>query len=46
MTEKEALVLLKKYRKRLIIVSGIIILNLIFGFDARFTLINLLWLLV
>ena len=36
----------KKYRKAIIISMGIIALNLIFGFDARFTIINLLWLLV
>ncbi len=35
-----------RYKKQIIITTGIIILNLIFGFDARFTLINLLWLLV
>lgn len=37
---------LRKNKKRLVIIPGIIILNLIYGFDARFTLINLLWLLV
>jgi hypothetical protein len=35
-----------KHKKNIIIVSGIIILNLVFGFDARFTCINLLWLFV
>ena len=35
-----------KYRKQLIIMLGIGILNVTFGFDARFTIINLLWLLV
>jgi hypothetical protein len=35
-----------KYKKPIIITIGITILNLLFGFDARFTLINLLWLLV
>ncbi len=38
--------LMVRNKKPLLIISGIIILNLIFGFDARFTLINLLWLLV
>lgn len=38
--------LFTKYRKPILIISGIIILNLIFGFDARFTLMNLLWLRV
>jgi hypothetical protein len=37
---------LRKNKKPLVIIAGIVILNLIFGFDARFTLINLLWLLV
>ncbi|MBL7999454.1 MAG: hypothetical protein JNL32_12560 [Candidatus Kapabacteria bacterium] len=35
-----------RYKKPIIITSGIIALNLIFGFDWRFTIINLLWLLV
>lgn len=35
-----------KYKKPLIITLGITILNVIYGFDARFTIINLLWLLV
>ena len=37
---------LLKYKKPVVIVAGIVALNLIYGFDARFTLINLLWLLV
>lgn len=35
-----------KYRKPITITLGITVLNLFFGFDARFTIINLLWLLV
>jgi hypothetical protein len=35
-----------KYRKPIVIITGITLLNLIYGFDPRFTLINLLWLLV
>lgn len=35
-----------KYKKQIVITTGIVVLNLIFGFDARFTIINLLWLLV
>lgn len=35
-----------KYKKPLIIAVGITVLNLMYGFDARFTIINLLWLLV
>ena len=34
-----------KYRKPIIITVGITILNIIFGFDAQFTIINLLWLI-
>jgi hypothetical protein len=32
------------YKKQIIIIIGIVVLNLIYGFDARFTIINLLWL--
>ena len=35
-----------KHKKPIIITIGITALNLYFGFDARFTIINLLWLLV
>jgi hypothetical protein len=35
-----------KYKKPIIITLGITLLNLYFGFDARFTIINLLWLLI
>jgi hypothetical protein len=35
-----------KYKKLIIITLGIAVLNLAFGFDARFTIINILWLLV
>lgn len=38
--------LIKKYKKPIIIIIGIITLNIAFGFDERFTIINLLWLLV
>ena len=34
-----------KYRKPIIITLGITVLNIWFGFDARFTIINLLWLI-
>lgn len=37
---------IKRIKKPLVIIAGITILNLIFGFDWRFTIINLLWLLV
>ena len=35
----------KKYRKAIIITAGILVLNLTLGFDIRFTIINLLWLI-
>jgi hypothetical protein len=37
---------LLKHKKPLVITLGITVLNIIFGFDARFTIINLLWLMV
>jgi len=38
--------LIIKYKKPIVIIIGIIVLNICFGFDARFTIINLLWLLL
>lgn len=35
----------KKYAKPVIITLSVVILNLLFGFDAKFTIINLIWLL-
>jgi hypothetical protein len=35
-----------KYKKPIIITIGLTVLNLYFGFDAKFTIINLLWLFV
>jgi hypothetical protein len=35
-----------KYKKPLIITVSIVVLQLLFGFDPKFTLINLIWLLV
>lgn len=46
MKTEDTIRLLQKYKKPLLIVSGITVLNLVYGFDARFTIINLLWLLV
>jgi hypothetical protein len=37
---------LKRHKRFGIILLGIIILNLIYGFEARFTIINLLWILI
>ncbi|KAB2916907.1 MAG: cytochrome O ubiquinol oxidase [Bacteroidetes bacterium] len=36
----------KKYKKPILITSTIIILNVVYGFDARFTVINIVWLFV
>ncbi|MGQ2984166.1 hypothetical protein [Flavobacterium sp.] len=35
-----------KYKKPLIITGSVIVLQLIFGFDAKFCIINIIWLLV
>jgi len=35
-----------KYKKHIIITLAVTALNFAFGFDARFTIINVLWLLV
>jgi len=35
-----------KYKKPIIITLSIIALQLIFGFDPKFTLINIIWLFV
>jgi hypothetical protein len=37
---------LEKNKKPIVIISAIVALNVIFGFDIRFTIINLIWLLV
>ena len=35
-----------KYKKQIIITISVIVLNILFGFDAKFTIINLIWLLL
>jgi len=35
-----------KYKKPIIITSSVIVLQLIFGFDPKFFIINLIWLFV
>lgn len=35
-----------KYRKPIIITVSVIVLQLIFGFDPKFCIINIIWLLV
>lgn len=37
---------LAKYRKPLVITLSVIVLQLIFGFDAKFCIINIIWLFV
>jgi len=34
------------HKKKVIIILSIVALNMVFGFDARFTVINLVWLMV
>ncbi len=34
-----------KYKKPIVITTSLIVLQIIFGFDPKFTLINLIWLL-
>jgi hypothetical protein len=38
--------LIFKYKKQIIITASVILLQLIFGFDPKFTLINIIWLFV
>ena len=35
-----------KYRKAIVITASVILLQLIFGFDAKFSIINIIWLFV
>jgi hypothetical protein len=42
----DMIALVIQHKKKIIIVLAVIILNLIYGFDERFTIINLIWLLV
>jgi hypothetical protein len=35
-----------RHKRFLIIIAGIIALNFYYGFDPRFTIINLLWILI
>ena len=35
-----------RHKRFLIIILGIVVLNTAYGFDARFTIINLLWILI
>ena len=33
-----------KYKKPIIVISSVIVLQLIFGFDPKFCIINIIWL--
>jgi len=35
-----------KYKKPIVITTALIILQLFYGFDPKFTIINLIWLMV
>ncbi len=35
-----------KYKKPVIIISSVVILQIIFGFDPKFCIINIVWLFV
>ena len=35
-----------KYKKPIVIITSVVVLQLIWGFDPKFCLINLIWLLV
>lgn len=37
--------LYRRYQKTVVITTSVIILNFAFGFDPKFTIINLVWLL-
>jgi len=37
---------LTKYKKPLIITTSVVVLQLIFGFDPKFCMINIIWLFV
>jgi len=34
------------HRKKVVIVAAVTILDMLFGFDAKFTIINMVWLFV
>jgi hypothetical protein len=35
-----------RHRRPIVITTGVVVLQLLFGFDPKFCIINLLWLLV
>lgn len=36
----------QKYRKPIVIITAVVILQLIYGFDPKFCIINIIWLFV
>lgn len=44
--KSNTLTYLSRHKRFGIILSAIITLNIIYGFDARFTIINLLWIVI
>ena len=44
--KQKVLAYTKQHRKFFIILIGIVALNAVYGFDAKFTIINLLWVLI
>ena len=45
-TTHKALAWMARHKRFGIILAGIVALNVAYGFDARFTLINLLWIFI
>lgn len=45
-SQTKTLAWLGRHKRFGIVLAGIIALNIAYGFDARFTLINLLWILI
>jgi hypothetical protein len=35
-----------RHKRFVLIIAGIVCLNFVYGFDARFTIINLLWIFI
>jgi len=35
-----------RHKRFLVILAGIVVLNMLYGLDMRFTIINLLWILI
>lgn len=35
-----------RHKRFLVILAGIVLLNMLYGMDMRFTIINLLWILI